>query len=35
MGVPGERVTTMEEFNSSMKPALSLKGLYLIKTMLV
>ena len=35
MGVPGERVTTMEEFNAAMARALAVKGPYLVEAMLV
>jgi acetolactate synthase-1/2/3 large subunit len=35
MGVPGERVTTMEEFNDAVARGLAVKGPYLVEVMLV
>jgi acetolactate synthase-1/2/3 large subunit len=35
MGVPGERVTTMEELNAAVARGLSVKGPYLVEVMLV
>jgi acetolactate synthase-1/2/3 large subunit len=35
MGVPGERVTTMEEFNAAVARGLSVTGPYLVEVMLV
>jgi acetolactate synthase-1/2/3 large subunit len=35
MGVPAERVTTMEEFNAAVARGLAVKGPYLVETMLV
>ena len=35
MGVPGERVTTMEEFNAAVARGLGVRGPYLVEVMLV
>ena len=35
MGVPGERVDTMEDFNKAVARGLGVKGPYLVEVMLV
>ena len=34
MGVPGERVDTMEDFNAAVARGLAVKGPYLVEVML-
>ena len=34
MGVPGERVTSMDEFNSAVARGLAVSGPYLVEVML-